>query len=50
LIIYFRKGISKLFSEHELDEFSVKTKKNSIDWMIDSIDWSFDGQLIIFLI
>jgi len=38
LIIYFKKGISKLFSESKPDEFSVNSKNNSIDWMIDSID------------
>jgi len=37
-IIYFRKGISKLFSESELDDFFVKSKNNSIDWMIESIN------------
>jgi len=39
-----------LFSKSEPGEFSVKTKKNAIDWMIDSIDWTFNSQLISFLI
>jgi len=39
---YFKKEFSKLFSESELDEFSSKSQRNSIDWTISTIDWSFN--------
>ena len=39
---YFRKEFGKLFSESELDKFSSKSQRNSIDWTIGTINWSFD--------